>query len=47
MNFKQALADASRQGSAERLEVITLNDYIDLVAERPRSLPPRTSACTT
>ena len=35
MNFKQALADASRQGSAERLEVIALNDYIDLVAERP------------
>ena len=35
MNFKQALADASRQGSAERLEVISLNDYIDLVAERP------------
>jgi serine protein kinase len=35
MNFKQALVDASRQGSAERLEVITLNDYIDLVAERP------------
>src|SRR5436309_14431913 len=35
MNFKQALVDASRQGSAEQQEVITLNDYIDLVAERP------------
>src|SRR5689334_17509259 len=35
MNFKQALSDASRQGSAERPEVIALNDYIDLVAERP------------
>src|SRR5690349_19957999 len=35
MKFKQALADASRQVPAEQLGVVTLNDYIDLVAERP------------
>ena len=35
MDFKQALADAAKHGSAERTEVITLNDYIDRVAERP------------
>ena len=35
MDFKQALADAARVGPAEKAEVITLNEYIDRVAERP------------
>src|ERR1700716_3374928 len=35
MDFKQALADAAKHGSAERTEFITLNEYIDRVAERP------------
>jgi serine protein kinase len=35
MDFKQALADAAKQGPAEKAEVITLNDYIDRVAQRP------------
>ncbi|MBV9049226.1 MAG: hypothetical protein JOY58_13205 [Solirubrobacterales bacterium] len=35
MDFKQALADAAKQGQAEQSEVITLNEYVDRVAERP------------
>jgi serine protein kinase len=35
MNFKEALADAAKQGPAEQTEVLTLNKYIDRVAERP------------
>ena len=35
MNFKQSLADAAKHGGAERTEVITLNEYVDRVAERP------------
>ncbi|HEX4110649.1 MAG TPA: hypothetical protein VHX88_21145 [Solirubrobacteraceae bacterium] len=35
MDFKQALADAATQGSAEEAALITLNEYIDRVAERP------------
>jgi serine protein kinase len=35
MKFKDALADAARQGPLETGEVITLNEYIDRVAERP------------
>ena len=35
MNFKQSLVDAAKQGYAEQPEVITLNEYIDRVAERP------------
>ncbi|MGZ6587347.1 MAG: protein prkA [Solirubrobacteraceae bacterium] len=35
MDFKQALADAAKHGSAEQVEFITLNEYIDRVAERP------------
>ena len=35
MDFKQSLADAAKQGCAERTEVITLNEYVDRVAERP------------
>ena len=35
MDFKQALADAAKHGRAEQAEVITLNEYIDRVAERP------------
>src|SRR5437016_4495047 len=35
MDFKQALADAAKHGSAEQAEFITLNEYIDRVAERP------------
>jgi serine protein kinase len=35
MNFKQALADAAKQGPAEKVELITLNDYIDRVAAQP------------
>ncbi|MGB0093376.1 MAG: hypothetical protein WBP81_12710 [Solirubrobacteraceae bacterium] len=35
MDFKQAMADAAKQGPAEQSEVITLNEYVDRVAERP------------
>jgi serine protein kinase len=35
MDFKQALADAAKQGHAEHPEVITLNEYVDRVADRP------------
>ena len=35
MDFKKALADAAKHGSAEQAEFITLNAYIDRVAERP------------
>jgi serine protein kinase len=35
MDFKQALADAAKQGPAEKAELITLNEYIDRVAHRP------------
>ena len=35
MDFKQALADAAKLGPAVRGEVISLNEYIDRVAERP------------
>jgi serine protein kinase len=35
MDFKQALADAAKIGPAEKAELITLNEYIDRVAERP------------
>jgi serine protein kinase len=35
MNFKQALADAAKHGAAEQREVITLNEYVDRVAQRP------------
>jgi serine protein kinase len=35
VDFKQALADAAKQGPAEKADVITLNEYIDRVAERP------------
>src|SRR5919197_2052188 len=35
MDFKKALADAARQGSVDQAEVITLNEYVDRVAERP------------
>jgi serine protein kinase len=35
MKFKQALADAAKQGPLETGEVLTLNEYIDRVAERP------------
>ena len=35
MKFKQALAEAARQGPAKTAEVITLNEYIDRVAQRP------------
>jgi serine protein kinase len=35
LNFKQSLVDAAKQGYAEQPEVITLNEYIDRVAERP------------
>ena len=35
MDFKQALADAAKHGTAEQAEFITLNEYIDRVAERP------------
>ena len=35
MNFKQALADAAKQGPAEKAELITLNEYIDRVARTP------------
>ena len=35
MDFKQALADAAKQGPAEKADVITLNEYIDRVAQRP------------
>jgi serine protein kinase len=35
LDFKQALVDAAKQGSVEQAEVITLNEYVDRVAERP------------
>ena len=35
MNFKQALADAAKQGPAEKAELITLNEYVDRVAVMP------------
>jgi serine protein kinase len=35
VDFKQKLADAAKGGAAEPTEVITLNEYIDRVAERP------------
>jgi serine protein kinase len=35
MQFMEALAEAARQGPAEQAEVITLNEYIDRVAQRP------------
>src|SRR5690349_11218666 len=35
MKFKEALADAARQGPLETAEVITLNEYIDRVAAQP------------
>lgn len=35
MDFKQALADAAKQGQAERSELIALNEYVDRVAHRP------------
>jgi hypothetical protein len=35
MEFKQALAKAAKQGPAQKGEVITLNEYIDRVAQRP------------
>jgi len=35
MDFKQALADAVKHGSSEQAERITLNEYIDRVAQRP------------
>ena len=35
MDFKQVLADAAKHGSAERTELVTLNEYVDRVAERP------------
>lgn len=35
MNFKTSLADAAKQGRSEPTEVISLNEYIDRVAERP------------
>ncbi|MGO9960736.1 MAG: protein prkA [Solirubrobacteraceae bacterium] len=35
MDFKQALADAAKHGSAEPTVLITLNEYIDRVAEQP------------
>jgi serine protein kinase len=35
VDFKQALADAAKQGPAAKGEVITLNEYIDRVAQHP------------
>jgi serine protein kinase len=35
MNFKQALADAAKQGPAQQAELITLNEYVDRVAAHP------------
>ena len=35
MNFKQALADAAKQGPAQKAELITLNEYVDRVAAHP------------
>jgi serine protein kinase len=35
MDFKQSLADAAKHGRAAEAEVITLNQYVDRVAERP------------
>ena len=35
MDFKQALVDAAKHGAADQAELITLNEYIDRVAERP------------
>jgi serine protein kinase len=35
MDFKQALADAAKLGPAAKGEVITLNEYIDRVADHP------------
>ena len=35
MNFKQALADAAKQGPAVKAELITLNEYVDRVAVMP------------
>ena len=35
MEFKKALAEAAKQGPAQKAEIITLNEYIDRVAQRP------------
>ena len=35
MDFKQSLADAAKHGRGEQAEVISLNEYIDRVAETP------------
>ena len=35
MDFKQSLANAAKHGPAQQAEVITLNEYIDRVSERP------------
>jgi serine protein kinase len=35
MDFKQALADAAKKGPADKTEVITLNEYVDRVAQHP------------
>lgn len=35
MDFKQALAEAAKQGPVERAQTLTLNEYIDRVAEFP------------
>jgi serine protein kinase len=35
LNFKQSLVDAAKHGYAEQPELITLNEYIDRVAEHP------------
>jgi serine protein kinase len=35
MDFKQSLADAAKHGCTDQTEVITLNEYVDRVAERP------------
>ncbi len=35
MDFKKSLVDAAKHGRSELAEVITLNEYIDRVAERP------------
>ena len=35
MNFKQALADAAKQGPVVKPELITLNEYVDRVAAMP------------
>jgi len=35
MDFKQSLVNAAKHGPAQQAEVITLNEYIDRVSERP------------